>query len=117
MEPEEATAGIDPEQEDRIVNRTVEAVKEELRGLVAEVVGGVGKKPPVEEEEGPAEKATVEPSTSQREIEILSEEQVRAAVERITADKEHAEHHAHLKEAERPPQQFSRITKAIWGGP
>ncbi len=102
---------VSPEEEARIVDRVVERVKT----YIQEVVGtGNGGQSAVAEEGGDGSDPSSEPSTP-RQVETASEDAVRAAVEKISAEKEHAEAHAKIKENERPPRQFSRLTTTLWG--
>ena len=102
---------VPAEQEDRIVNKVVDRLKNYISDVVT---GGEGKGADGPGEGDGASPPEPEPSTP-REVEAASEDAVRAAVEKINAEKEHAAEHAKLREPERPPQQFSRLTKALWG--
>lgn len=116
-EPEDTAepegAGLPAEQEDRIVDKVVSRIKPLLEDARRTVLGDRDSHAGPEDGEEEDEPAA-EPS-SPRQIEAVAEDAVRAAVERISSEKEHEEHHKHLKEAERPPQQFSKLTKALWG--
>ena len=46
-----------------------------------------------------------------------AEESVRQALQKITAEDEHAKEHARIRESERTPAVVSRLTRAIWGDP
>lgn len=113
-EGEQVTEHLSPAEEERLTDKIVNKVKE----LIEEVKTVTGRPPSGDGEGGDGSEAEApaspEPSTS-REVEADAEDKVRAAVERITAEKEHAAEHAKIKELERPPQQFSRLTKALWG--
>lgn len=112
---EGAESHIDEAEETRILDKARTIARAAAEEVVRTVLGDRGHAGPGEgdgEDDAPADPP--EPS-SPRQIEAASEDAVRAAVERITAEKEHDEHHKHLKEAERPPLQVSRLTKAIWG--
>lgn len=101
---------LPPEQETRIVDRVVDKVKD----LVDTLVGG-GDDPGGGGGDGPSSpEAEPEPS-SPRDVEAHTEELVRKALGTITAEEEHAQEHQRIKEAERPPQTLSRLTRAIWG--
>ena len=111
-EPEEETVddALPPEQEERIVTKVVDRVK----SVLSDIVGT----PKVAEEEEPEveEKVTKEPTTV-KEIETDMEAQVREALKKIGAEEEHQKQHETLKkEAERPPVQVGRVTRALWGG-
>ena len=106
---ETTTTELPPEQETRIVDKVIAAVK----GIIAapgEVVEETGTDKEVDD------KPAKEP-TSVKEIENDMEAQVRAALKKIGAEEEHAKEHEKLKEAEteRPPVQVGRVTRAIWG--
>ena len=105
---EPAEEAVPAEQEERIVTQVVDRIKDYISEVVT---GGEGQGA---EGSGEDSTPTPEPSTP-REVEAASEDAVRAAVEKITAEKEHAAEHAKIRETERPPQQFSRLTKALWG--
>jgi hypothetical protein len=101
---------LPPEQEERIVTKVVDRVK----SVLSDIVGT----PKVAEEEEPEveEKVTKEPTTV-KEIETDMEAQVREALKKIGAEEEHQKQHETLKqEAERPPVQVGRVTRALWGG-
>ena len=106
-EETETAAELPPEQEDRIVDKVIAAVK------------GVLTQPKEVAEEIPEEapeKVTKEPTTV-KEIETDMEAQVREALKKIGAEEEHQKQHETLKqEAERPPVQVGRVTRALWGG-
>ena len=105
------------EHDKRLLDRAEEIARKVASEVARTVLGDrTGHDGPAEtgEEGGGGEDEAPEPS-SPRQIEAASEDAVRAAVERIAAERDHEEHHKHLKEAERPPQQFSRLTKALWG--
>lgn len=108
-----ATETLSPAEEERLTDKIVGKVRQ----LIDEVKTATGRPPAGDDEGGDGSEEVAqppEPSTS-REIEAASEDAVRAAVERIAAEKEHAAEHAKIKELERPPQQFSRLTRALWG--
>jgi hypothetical protein len=106
-ETDEATE-LPPAQEERIVDKVVNRVKQ----VVSEMLPAkAAETEPVEEVAEPVK----EPVTV-REIEQDMESQVRAAVEKIGAEKEHAEAHEKIKEAERAPVQAGKVTRFLWGG-
>jgi len=105
-EADETSAELPPEQEERIVDKVIAAVK----GVLTQPKEVVDDEPVVEE------KVTKEPTTV-KEIETDMEAQVREALKKIGAEEEHQKQHETLKkEAERPPVQVGRVTRALWGG-
>jgi hypothetical protein len=102
----ETNAALPPEQEDRIVDKVVNRIKDIVMAP-AEVLDEATDDEP--------EKPAKEP-TSVKEIENDMEAQVRAQLKKIGAEEEHAKEHESLKkEAERPPVQVGRVTRALWG--
>lgn len=105
-EPE--AKAIPPEQEDRIVDKVVNKIKE--------IVLAPGEILDEATKDEPDDKPAKEPS-SVKEIENDMEAQVRAQLKKIGAEEEHAKQHEALKkEIERPPVQVGRVTRALWGG-
>lgn len=103
---ETETKALPPEQEDRIVDKVVNKLKEIVLAPVALVE---------DETEVEVETPTKEP-TSVKEIENDMEAQVRAQLKKIGAEEEHAKEHEKLKaETERPPVMVGKITRAMWG--
>jgi hypothetical protein len=111
-EPEEEVDddALPPEQEERIVTKVVDRVK----SVLSDIVGAPSKDAePVEEELA----APAKEPTTVKEIETDMEAQVREALKKIGAEEEHQKQHETLKkEAERPPVQVGRVTRALWGG-
>lgn len=104
---EEHAAALPPEQEDRIVDKVVNKIKE--------IVLPAREADPVDEEIIDPDAKVKEP-TSVKEIENDMEAQVRTQLKKIGAEEEHAkEHEALKKEAERPPVTVGRVTRALWG--
>jgi hypothetical protein len=100
-------AAIPPEQEDRIVDKVVNKLKDIVL-KPAEVLDD-------DEPEEVAEEVTKEPTTV-KEIETDFEAQVRKELAKIKAEDDHAAEHEKLKaEPERPPVQVGRVTRALWG--
>jgi hypothetical protein len=105
---EESSTELPPEQEDRIVDKVVSKVKDTLNDLFK----GPGE--PAKEAESETEEEVKEP-TSIREIEDDMEAKVRAVMGDITAEEDHKKIHEQLKkEAERPPVQYSKVTRWFW---
>ncbi len=99
---------IPPEQEDRIVDKVVNKIKEIVLAP-GEVIE--------DKADEVVEDAPVKEPTTVKEIENDMEAQVREALKKIGAEEEHAKEHEKLKaEAERPPVQVGRVTRALWGG-
>jgi hypothetical protein len=106
VETETKEAALPPEQEDRIVDKVVNKLKEIVLAPAALVE---------DDPEDETEVVTKEPTTV-KEIETDMEAQVRAQLKKIGAEEEHAKEHEKLKtEPERPPVQVGRVTRALWG--
>lgn len=100
------TVKLDPEERKSIVREVIDAVKDIVKAPEA-----------VTEEatEEPTEEKVKEPTTI-REIEADAESAVREALKKVTAEEEHAKQHETLKkEIERPPIQYGKMTRALWG--
>jgi hypothetical protein len=103
---------LPPEQEERIVEKVVNRVKDVLTDIV-------GKPKEIADDDGTEdepEAVTKEPTTV-KEIETDFEAQVRKELAKIKAEDDHAAEHEKLKqEPERAPVQVGKVTRALWGG-
>ena len=107
---EETTEELPPEQEERIVDKVVSKVK----AVVADLFPPPDTSDP-EQVEHEAEGLPKEPTTI-KEIESDMEAQVRAALSKIGAEKEHEEQHKKLaQETERTPVRVGKVTNFLWG--
>ncbi len=93
------------EQEDRIVDKIFNKVKE----IVLQGPGDPDPDPDLDPD-------PVKEPTSVKEIENDMEAQVRAQLKKIKAEDDHAAEHEKLKaEPERPPVTVGKVTRALWG--
>lgn len=112
--PEPSTDALPPEQEERIVDKVVNRVRDVVDDLIGKAKGG----DPVADDEPVVDDDTPDPLESPRTTEANMESEVKAALEKIQAEERHAEDHARLeREAERAPVTLGRITQKLWGDP
>lgn len=97
---------LPPEQEDRIVDRVVNQIKE----IVLPPKAALDDALTDDEEKEPKE------PTSVKEIETDMESQVREQLKKIRAEGDHAAEHEKLRaEPEREPVTVGRVTRVLWG--
>lgn len=107
-ETEPQAKAIPPEQEDRIVDKVVNKIKE--------IVLAPGEKLEELTEDEDGDEDPVKEPTTVREIENDMEAQVRAQLKKIRAEEDHAAEHEKLKqEPEREPVTVGKVTRALWG--